>query len=46
FKTLKKDKINHGIGIENLKITISKYDGIIDFMINENSFKVNFIIPL
>ncbi|CEN22262.1 GHKL domain-containing protein [Paraclostridium sordellii] len=46
FKTLKKDKINHGIGIENLKITISKYDGIIDFIINENSFKVNFIIPL
>lgn len=44
--TLKKDKTNHGIGIENLKLTIEKYDGVIDFNIEEYCFTVKFIIPI
>jgi sensor histidine kinase regulating citrate/malate metabolism len=46
IKTLKKDKINHGIGIENLKLTIEKYDGVIDFNVKEQCFTVKFIIPI
>lgn len=46
IETRKKDKFNHGIGIENLKFVIEKYDGIIDFQIDKNLFKVRIIIPL
>lgn len=46
FKTSKKDEKNHGIGIENLKLTLEKYDGIVDFDIDINKFKVRFIIPI
>lgn len=46
IETLKKDKTNHGIGIENLKLTIEKYDGVIDFNIEEYCFTVKFIIPI
>lgn len=46
IKTLKKDKTNHGIGIENLKLTIEKYDGVIDFNVKEQCFTVKFIIPI
>lgn len=46
IETLKKDKTNHGIGIENLKLTIEKYDGVIDFNIEEFCFTVKFIIPI
>lgn len=46
IKTLKKDKTNHGIGIENLKLTIEKYDGIIDFNLEEHCFTVKFVIPI
>ncbi|MEG2984946.1 MAG: GHKL domain-containing protein [Peptostreptococcaceae bacterium] len=46
FKTTKKDERNHGIGIENLKLTLEKYDGIVDFDIDKNKFIVKFIIPI
>lgn len=46
IKTLKKDKTNHGIGIENLKLAIEKYDGVIDFNLEEHYFTVKFIIPI
>ncbi|MEN2257730.1 GHKL domain-containing protein [Paraclostridium benzoelyticum] len=46
IETFKKDKTNHGIGIENLKLTIEKYEGVIDFNIEEYCFTVKFIIPI
>lgn len=46
IKTRKKDKINHGFGLENFKSTIEKYDGITYFKIEENLFQIKFVIPL
>lgn len=45
-KKIKSTKINHdGLGLENIRKTLEKYEGslVIDF--NEDEFKVNIIIP-
>nr|WP_265588795.1 ATP-binding protein [Terrisporobacter petrolearius] len=45
-KKIKSTKINHdGLGLENIRKTLEKYDGslVIDF--NEDEFKVNIVIP-
>lgn len=46
FKTTKKDTINHGLGVNSVRESISKYDGYINFQNLENYFKVSFFIPL
>ncbi|MGL5378852.1 GHKL domain-containing protein [Clostridium sp.] len=44
FITIKKDKINHGIGIKNIKKSIKKYDGDIQINYDEKEFQVSIII--
>ena len=41
----KGDLIHHGIGIVEIKNTISKYDGIIDFLEEDGYFVVHIMIP-
>lgn len=44
FTTTKK---NHsGLGLQNVKITIEKYNGDLRIDFNENEFKVNIVIPI
>ncbi len=40
LNTSKNDKVNHGIGIKNVKRTVQKYNGIIEFKIDDNCFWV------
>lgn len=44
--THKKDKINHGFGIENIKTALSKYDNIFEIAYGENEFILKFIVFL
>jgi len=46
FKTSKKDYINHGFGIENIKRTVAKYNGLADFKHNgdKGMFELTIII--
>lgn len=44
FKTTKKNNLLHGIGIESVKNTIQKYNGIINFNYDETSFKVEIVL--
>ena len=46
FITSKKDKINHGIGIENIKKSVKKYDGDIKIDYTEDEFQVSIIINI
>ena len=41
----KGDLIHHGLGIVEIKNTISKYDGIIDFLEEDGYFVVHIMIP-
>lgn len=36
----KSDLINHGIGLDNIRVIVAKYDGVIDFECNQNLFIV------
>ena len=44
FITHKKDKITHGLGIENVKRIVEKYQGSISFQYDSEEFCVNIII--
>jgi hypothetical protein len=44
--TDKEDKLTHGIGLENVKQTIYKYDGEIDINYDNKKFMVKVLIPL
>ena len=44
--TDKKDKLTHGIGLENVKRTIYNYDGEIDIKYDDKKFVVKILIPL
>lgn len=44
--TYKEDKLTHGIGIDNVKNTIDKYDGEIDINYDNKQFVVKILIPL
>ena len=44
--THKKDKLNHGFGIENIKIALSKYNNIFNISYGEDEFILKFIIFL
>ena len=44
--TDKKDKLTHGIGLENVKRTIYSYDGEMDIKYDDKKFVVKILIPL
>ena len=44
LKTTKKDKKNHGFGIENIKSALSKYQNVLNIEREENKFILSFII--
>lgn len=44
FKTTKKDKLNHGFGIENIKAALSKYENLFRINTTESEFILSFII--
>lgn len=44
LQTVKKDKKNHGFGIENIKSSLSKYKNICRFIQSDNEFTLFFII--
>lgn len=47
IKSIKKDKLKHGYGIENVKLIVKKYKGDYQLSINKNNmFDFNIIIPL
>ena len=44
LRTLKKDKDNHGFGIENIESALSKYRHICRFKQEEKEFQLSFVI--
>ena len=46
FLTSKKDKINHGIGITNVKRTIEKYNGSMKIDYSDKYFNVSIIVNI
>jgi len=42
----KDDKDNHGIGISNIEMVVKKYDGILDIMVEKNTFTLNLMLKL
>ncbi|UZP02591.1 sensor histidine kinase [Clostridium botulinum] len=46
FITLKKDSLNHGLGISNVRDTINKYIGTLDFKASDNEFSAFIRIPI
>lgn len=46
FHTTKKDTANHGFGTKSMKNIVSKYQGMIDFLIADDMFQVDVILPL
>lgn len=44
FKSTKDDDKLHGIGIESVKNTISKYNGVMNFYTTQNTFRVKIIL--
>ncbi len=40
----KKDKINHGIGSKNIKTVLNKYNGIVEYTINNEKFIIEIVI--
>ncbi|MGL5714610.1 MAG: sensor histidine kinase [Paraclostridium sp.] len=44
--TSKKDKLNHGLGLSNVKSTVSKYNGSCDLSFKDNEFVSLVMIPL
>ena len=43
--TTKADKSNHGFGIKSIKYTIEKYNGTLNFALNDNWFELKMLIP-
>lgn len=46
FITLKKDSLNHGLGISNVRDTVNKYIGTLDFKASDNEFSAFIRIPI
>ena len=44
FITRKKDSINHGFGIDNVRTVVEKYDGSIEFSFHDNTFMVSLFL--
>ena len=45
FVTLKQNKDVHGIGTKNIIKTVKQYNGRIEFLITEGSFRVEIVLP-
>ncbi len=45
FETSKEDKLNHGIGTQNIKRCVEKNKGEIEYSFDENRFEVRIILP-
>ena len=43
--TTKADKGNHGFGLKSIRYTIEKYNGTLNFDLNDNWFEVKMLIP-
>lgn len=46
LKTTKDDKNRHGIGLNNIKLLLDRYDGIIHFNEENNYFVVKVLVPI
>lgn len=46
FTTWKKNKKFHGIGLENVRITVNKYKGMLKYDYNESVFKVSVLLNI
>lgn len=46
FISSKKDRKNHGIGLESVKYSVEKYDGIVNVMYDQEYFSVKIMIPI
>ncbi len=46
FHTTKKDVANHGFGTKSMKNIVTKYQGRIDFLIADDMFQVDVLLPL
>lgn len=44
FKSLKKEKNNHGMGLKNIEVIVDKYDGIMKFNYEDNLFCIEIIL--
>lgn len=44
FETTKKDKKNHGIGLESVEFCVNKYDGNIKYNLGEDYFEVQLLL--
>lgn len=44
YKTHKRDKLNHGLGIENIKTSLSKYNNVFNIEHSDNEFVLEFIV--
>lgn len=42
IKTSKSDKLNHGFGLENIKKTVEKYNGVVNIEQDEEKFTLSF----
>lgn len=45
FVTFKKDKERHGIGTKNIIKVVKQYNGSIDFIVTEEMFRVEIVLP-
>lgn len=45
FVTSKKDKAVHGFGTKNIIKVVKQYDGMIDFLVTEETFRVEIMLP-
>ena len=46
FTTWKKNKKFHGVGLENVRITVNKYNGMLKYDYNESIFKVSVLLNI
>ena len=44
--TTKADKGNHGFGLKSIRYTVEKYNGTLNFDLNDNWFEVKMLIPM
>ena len=45
FVTSKKNKELHGIGTKNIIKVVKQYNGTIDFLVTEGTFRVEIVLP-
>lgn len=45
IETTKDDRVNHGFGLKSISVAVEKYNGSIDFDVNQNWFELKIILP-